>query len=117
MIKENPDGELELDIDQLSPAALLKLWELCKKVLPGFAKDSSSAGPTDDGPKHKSQGAQPKGKKNKPMSAQEQEARIAQLEALSSMYKGRPSEGADVEVTQAPTPTNESSDESSSEEE
>ncbi|KAK0384278.1 hypothetical protein NLU13_8366 [Sarocladium strictum] len=114
---ENPDGELELDIDQLSPAALLKLWELCKKVLPGFAKDSSSAGPTDDGPKHKSQGAQPKGKKNKPMSAQEQEARIAQLEALSSMYKGRPSEGADVEVTQAPTPTNESSDESSSEEE
>jgi bromodomain-containing factor 1 len=50
------------------------------------------------------------------MSAQEQEARIAQLEALSSMYK-RPGEGGDVEVTQAPTPTNESSDESSSEEE
>lgn len=50
------------------------------------------------------------------MSAQEQEARIAQLEALSSMYK-RPSEGGDVEVTQAPTPTHDSSDESSSEEE
>lgn len=113
---ENPEGELELDIDQLSPAALLKLWELCKKVLPGFAKDHVSSGPVDDGPKHKSQSAQPKGKKNKPMSAQEQEARIAQLEALSSMYK-RPSEGAEAEVTQAPTPTNESSDESSSEEE
>lgn len=115
---ENPEGELELDIDQLSSAALLKLWELCKKVLPGFAKDASAAaGPADDvGGKHSNKNAAAKGKKNKPMSAQEQEARIAQLEALSSMYK-RPSEGADVEVTQAPTPTNESSDESSSEEE
>ncbi|KAL2210679.1 hypothetical protein CC79DRAFT_1366061 [Sarocladium strictum] len=112
---ENPDGELELDIDQLSMTALLKLWELCKKVLPGFVKESSSSGPVDDGGKN-SKNAQPKGKKNKPMSAQEQEARIAQLEALSSMYK-RPGDGGDVEVTQAPTPTNESSDESSSEEE
>ncbi|GKU15951.1 unnamed protein product [Fusarium langsethiae] len=34
---ENTDGELELDIDQLSHEALLKLWELCRKVLPGFA--------------------------------------------------------------------------------
>lgn len=96
--------------------ALLKLWDLCKKVLPGFVKESSSSGPVDDGGKNSSKNAQPKGKKNKPMSAQEQEARIAQLEALSSMYK-RPGDGGDVEVTQAPTPTNESSDESSSEEE
>lgn len=115
---ENPEGELELDIDQLSVTALLKLWELCRKVLPGFAKDSTSAAElVDDGSAKGGKNAAPKGKKNKPMSAQEQEARIAQLEALSSMYKGRPSEGADVEVTQAPTPTNESSDESSSEEE
>ncbi|PFH55441.1 hypothetical protein XA68_18307 [Ophiocordyceps unilateralis] len=33
---ENTDGELELDIDQLSHDALFKLWDLCKKALPGF---------------------------------------------------------------------------------
>ncbi|EGX94098.1 transcription regulator BDF1, putative [Cordyceps militaris CM01] len=86
---ENNDGELELDIDQLSNDALLKLWELCKKVLPGFAKDSGHSAPAAPEPARpsKSKTTAGKPKKNKPMSAQEQEARIAQLTALRQMYK------------------------------
>lgn len=120
---ENNDGELELDIDQLSNDALLKLWELCKKVLPGFAKDSSGPAPAAPepvrAPKSKTTAGKPK--KNKPMSAQEQEARIAQLTALRQMYK-EGGEGSDPAApgmsgsVQSP-PLAYSSDDSDSEEE
>ncbi|KAL3602716.1 transcription initiation at TATA-containing promoter protein [Fusarium poae] len=119
---ENTDGELELDIDQLSNEALLKLWELCRKVLPGFGKDSnvpsspevSRAAP----PKHsKSSSTSAKPKKNKPMSAREQEERIAQLRGLRDLYRPGQEPGDAQPVLQAPTPTAESSDESDSEEE
>ncbi|OAQ95654.1 hypothetical protein LLEC1_05671 [Akanthomyces lecanii] len=119
---ENNDGELELDIDQLSNDALLKLWELCKKVLPGFAKDSSGPAPAPEpvrAPKSKTTAGKPK--KNKPMSAQEQEARIAQLTALRQMYKDG-GEGSDPAApgflgsAQSP-PLADSSDDSDSEEE
>ncbi|PQK12213.1 hypothetical protein BB8028_0003g08300 [Beauveria bassiana] len=119
---ENTDGELELDIDQLSNEALLKLWELCKKVLPGFAKDTAAPAPAPEpsrAPKSKTTAGKPK--KNKPMSAQEQEARIAQLTALRQMYKEGP-EGSDPAASgisglaQSP-PVADSSDDSDSEEE
>nr|CEG05635.1 unnamed protein product [Fusarium clavum] len=119
---ENTDGELELDIDQLSHEALLKLWELCRKVLPGFGKDSnvpsspeaSRAAP----PKHsKTSSTSAKPKKNKPMSAREQEERIAQLRGLRDLYRPGQEPGDAQPVLQAPTPTAESSDESDSEEE
>jgi bromodomain-containing factor 1 len=51
------------------------------------------------------------------MSAQEQEARIAQLQSLRNLYKGDGSAAQATDVTQAPTPTAESSDDSDSEEE
>lgn len=119
---ENNDGELELDIDQLSNDALLKLWELCKKVLPGFAKDSSGPAPAAEparAPKSKTTAGKPK--KNKPMSAQEQEARIAQLTALRQMYKDG-GEGSDPAAPGFPgsaqsPPLADSSDDSDSEEE
>ncbi|KAM0234385.1 hypothetical protein ACHAP5_010073 [Fusarium lateritium] len=119
---ENTDGELELDIDQLSNEALLKLWDLCKRVLPGFGRDSnvvpspevSRAAP----PKHsKSSSTSAKPKKNKPMSAREQEERIAQLRGLRDLYRPGQEPGDAQPVLQAPTPTAESSDESDSEEE
>lgn len=88
---ESEDGELELDIDQLSHEALLKLWELCKKVLPGFGKDASAAAASSPevsrGSSSKQAKTAAKPKKNKPMSAQEQEARIAQLRQIRDMYK------------------------------
>lgn len=117
---ENTDGELELDIDQLSNDALLKLWELCKKVLPGFAKDSTGPAAAPEparAPKPKTTAGKPK--KNKPMSAQEQEARIAQLTALRQMYKDGGGEGSDPAAPgmSAHSPPADSSDDSDSEEE
>ncbi|RSL42266.1 hypothetical protein CEP51_016498 [Fusarium floridanum] len=121
---ENNDGELELDIDQLSNDALLKLWELCKKVLPGFGKDSSAAAVSSPettrapAPKQsKSSSTSAKPKKNKPMSAREQEERIAQLRGLRDLYRPGQEPSDSQPVLQAPTPTAESSDESDSEEE
>ncbi|KAG6111452.1 hypothetical protein E4U13_004820 [Claviceps humidiphila] len=116
---ENNDGELELDIDQLSHDALCKLWDICRKAVPGFARDMEPlSAPEASRPSAKagskaSTAAKPK--KNKPMSASEQEQRIAELQALSQMYKN-PQE-ASPGVTQAPTPGAESSDDSDSEEE
>ncbi|KAH7145700.1 hypothetical protein B0J13DRAFT_325164 [Dactylonectria estremocensis] len=117
---ENNDGELELDIDQLSNEALLKLWELCRKVLPGFSKEaaqpvSSPEVTRPSNPKQSKNAAKPK--KNKPMSAREQEERIAQLRGLRDLYKPGQDSGDGQNVTQAPTPTAESSDDSDSEEE
>ncbi|KAJ6440736.1 transcription regulator BDF1 [Purpureocillium lavendulum] len=119
---ENKDGELELDIDQLSNAALFKLWDLCKKALPGFGKDSAAApnstpevnrAAAKQGPKTAA-----KPKKNKPMSAKEQEARIAELNALRQLYKGQ-EPGDAQKVAQAPMAgaSADSSDDSDSEEE
>ncbi|GAB0134270.1 hypothetical protein EsDP_00002649 [Epichloe bromicola] len=118
---ENNDGELELDIDQLSQDALGKLWDLCRKALPGFAKDMEPVpAPEASRPSAKqsskaSTAAKPK--KNKPMSASEQEQRIAELQALSQMYRNPQDSGDGPGVTQAPTPGAESSDDSDSEEE
>ncbi|KAL7794027.1 sporulation transcription factor [Trichoderma afarasin] len=118
---ENNEGELELDIDQLSNEALLKLWELCKKVLPGFGKDSTAAAkspevnravPAKQTPKSAS-----KPKKNKPMSAQEQEARIAQLTAIQQLYKPGQEPADEAPLGAAPNRHDESSDDSDSEEE
>ncbi|KAM0335072.1 hypothetical protein ACHAQA_000106 [Verticillium albo-atrum] len=92
---ENDSGELELEIDQLTPDALHKLWDLLKKVLPGFgaavhppptaARDSSPASGSGGNQKANKSG---KPKKNKPMNAREQEARIAELERLKNQYQG-----------------------------
>lgn len=121
---ENNDGELELDIDQLSNDALLKLWELCKKALPGFGKGSAfeAAEKAPKAPKPAaSSSSLGKPKKNKPMSAQEQEARIAQLTALRQMYKDG-QETSDVaggagDSMLSPPAGADSSDDSDSEEE
>lgn len=112
---------MELDIDQLSNDALLKLWDLCKKVLPGFAKDSAGPTAAESKPPKQPKTTAGKPKKNKPMSAQEQEARIAQLTALRQMYKdgndaGDVSMGGASAPVQSP-PIADSSDDSDSEEE
>lgn len=90
-MQENDSGELELEIDQLTNDALHKLWDLLKRVLPGFAASiptpappaARSQSPVNNGPKA-SKSSKPK--KNKPMNAKEQEARIAELERLKQSY-------------------------------
>lgn len=109
-----------MDIDQLSNDALLKLWDLCKKALPGFAKDSAPSAPEPKAPKAPRTSSAGKPKKNKPMSAQEQEARIAQLTALRQMYKDgqEPSDlGGGGTGSMLSPPLADSSDDSDSEEE
>ncbi|UQC90693.1 uncharacterized protein CLUP02_16223 [Colletotrichum lupini] len=92
---ENSSGELELEIDQLTNEALHKLWDLCKKTLPSFGQGLGSNGPAREASPvnnaaAKSSANKPsKSKKNKPMNAQEQEARIAELERLRNMYDGK----------------------------
>jgi bromodomain-containing factor 1 len=100
----------------------LKLWDLCKKVLPGFAKDSAGPTAVESRPPKQSKTTAGKPKKNKPMSAQEQEARIAQLTALRQMYKdgndvGDVSMGGSSAPMQQSPPIADSSDDSDSEEE
>ena len=121
--QENKDGELELDIDQLSNAALFKLWDLCKKALPGFGKDSAAA-PNSSPEVNRAAAKQApktaaKPKKNKPMSAKEQEARIAELNALRQLYKSGQEPADAPKMTQAPVALDaaDSSDDSDSEEE
>lgn len=98
---------------------MLKLWELCKKVLPGFAKDSSGVTKSPEvhraTPKQAAANAA-KPKKNKPMSAQEQEARIAQLQNLQQMYRPGQDQPDDFGVPDLGT-TLDSSEDSDSEEE
>lgn len=110
-----------MDIDQLSPEALLKLWELCKRVLPKFGKDAnatqvSSPEVQKTTAAKAAKNAPAKGKKNKPMSAQEQEQKIAHLRQIQELYHGgqEPPEAmtADAKMLSA----DESSDDSSEEE-
>ena len=103
-----------MDIDQLSNDALLKLWELCKKVLPSFGKDPAAANASSQvnrGPNKQAHKSAAKPKKNKPMSAQEQEARIAQLRGIRDLYKGGPDgEGMDMPDMDAEEGSSEESD-------
>ncbi|KAK1585736.1 uncharacterized protein LY79DRAFT_518175 [Colletotrichum navitas] len=123
---ENSSGELELEIDQLTNEALHKLWDLCKKALPTFANGLPSAPAREPSPVNsapaKSSGKPTKPKKNKPMNAQEQEARIAELERLRNMYDGNPKgdqerPGSSGRTNEAPVHDNDSESSDDSEEE
>lgn len=93
---ENDSGELELDIEQLSEEALVKLYDLATKTFPDLKtakeKTFAAAAPVAEppAPKHKSA---TKSKKNKPMSKIEQERRIAQLNELRAQA-GRQASGS-----------------------
>jgi bromodomain-containing factor 1 len=122
-LQENDSGELELDIDQLSNDCLLKLWDLCKKALPGFGKGlpapASSPAVNSGSAAKQASSKSGKPKKNKPMSAREQEDRIARLSRLRDLY----TEGKGGQEPTMPLPTQEaqvsgdSSEDSDSEEE
>jgi len=78
------DGaEIELDIDELDPHTLHKLYKYVSKNAPEIAKTYVPPPPPPEqtyDPKAKSKpGA--KGRKNKPMSAAEQEAKIKDIES------------------------------------
>lgn len=91
MIKEmmpdlgNDGAEIELDIDELDPHTLHKLYKYVSKNAPEIPKTyvpppapTAMAEPYEPKPKAK---AGSKGRKNKPMSAAEQEAKIKDIES------------------------------------
>lgn len=82
---------LELDIDQLSIAAIQKLWDLCAKSVPGFGRgDNGLAADTSMNSPPMDQAALPRSarpKKNKPMNAREQEERISKLKGIRDQFR------------------------------
>lgn len=102
----------------------MKLYELCKQVLPNFASslptvDNSPALSSAPAAKSTPAKSTAKPKKNKPMSAREQEQRIAELKKVRESFKD-----ASQELAPAVTPPPgaqltgaESSEDSDSEEE
>ncbi|TPX13529.1 uncharacterized protein E0L32_006000 [Thyridium curvatum] len=93
--EESEDGELELDIDQLSQDALRQLYELVVKHMPHLkvkevkkAPAASAAGLEGAG-----KGAGHKPKKHKPMGKAEQESRIQKLQEIKAQFQ-RPGSGS-----------------------
>ena len=91
---ENDSGELELDIEQLSDEALVRLYDLVLKAFPDLRKEKEKtfAAPPPPPPAPKAKAAA-KNKKNKPMSKMEQERRIQQLNELRAQA-GRQASGS-----------------------
>ncbi|KAJ5777532.1 hypothetical protein N7520_000778 [Penicillium odoratum] len=77
-LKGTQEAEIELDIDELPNNVLLLLLDFVKKNVPHIMDDEESA-PTAGY-------AAPKPKKNKPMSSNEQEARINTLQSNLSRF-------------------------------
>ncbi|KAK5658658.1 hypothetical protein OQA88_2054 [Cercophora sp. LCS_1] len=129
---ENDSGELELDIEQLSDEALVRLYDLAVKAFPNLRADkekSFAAPPAPEPPAPKPKGATTKNKKNKPMSRVEQERRLQQLTELRAQA-GRQGSGSQEPMESiegngngaaaadpTPNPPVDSDDEESSEEE
>lgn len=128
---ENDSGELELDIEQLSDEALVKLYDLAIKEFPHLRadKEKTFAAPPPPQPSAPKSKAAARNKKNKPMSKSEQERRIAQLNELRAQA-GRQGSGSQepmesiegngngrASTDPAPNPNLDSDDEESSEEE
>ena len=94
--QENDTGELELDIEQLSMPALIKLYDIIVKTFPHLRKNEPEpahepTAPARDRPKAS------KSKKNKPMNKVEQERKIAQLREVQAAF-ARPGSGSQEPV-------------------
>lgn len=123
-LTETDDDELELDMEQLSDEALVKLFDLVLKAFPSY-KDQLKKSEPAPAPAHNSHAAKTAAKKkNKPMGKAEQERKLEQLRALKDSYK-RPGSGSQEpvpsiepnETAQAGHRHDDSDDASSSEEE
>ena len=84
------DGELELDLELLSEDACIKLWDLCSKNASGTIADPSvGSSPTTNRKKSVAQHAAAANRsKHKPMTASEQDRKIAELRAVEARFKG-----------------------------
>lgn len=106
ILDKTEDDELELDMDQLSDEALVKLFDLVIKAFPHYRDQLKRSEPAPaPAPTHGSAATKSaKPKKNKPMGKAEQERKLEQLRELKNSYK-RPGSGS-----QEPLPSVEKND-------
>ncbi|KAK4223631.1 Bromodomain-containing factor 1 [Podospora fimiseda] len=91
---ENPDGELELDIEVLSDDVLAKIYDIVCKAHPEakvVRQEKERAHQAAAEPLTNKKSSATKSKKNKPMSKLEQERRIQQLNELRAQATRQPS--------------------------
>lgn len=121
--QESEDDELELDMDQLSDGALVKLLELVLSRFPEYKDQIKRQEPVAAPVHHSAPKGAAKGKKNKPMGKAEQERKLEQLRELKAAYKRNDSGSQEplpsVENNDGTTPghQHEDSDDASSSEE
>ncbi|KAJ5762447.1 uncharacterized protein N7511_005829 [Penicillium nucicola] len=114
-LKGTNDAEIELDIDELPNNVLIMLLSFVKKNVPGLGDDLE-----EEYTPASSTVAQPKPKKNKPMSKFEQEAQINMLQNNLSRFQGggglSPEPMPSVEHNESSDDDSDSSEEESEEE-
>ncbi|KAJ9149380.1 Bromodomain protein-3 [Pleurostoma richardsiae] len=125
-LPDTDDAELELDMEQLSDDALLRLFDMIVKAFPEYKaqlKDKHQEPEPAPRPAGVSKATKPK--KNKPMGKAEQERKLEQLRELKAKYP-RPGSGSQEPLPSvengdsshaAPPPAHYSDEDSSSEEE
>ncbi|KAJ0125298.1 transcription regulator [Diaporthe amygdali] len=95
-LTETDDDELELDMEQLSDEALVKLFDLVLKAFPTYKDQLKKQEPAPTAAQTSAAKSAAK-KKNKPMGKAEQERKLEQLKALKDSYK-RPGSGSQEPV-------------------
>ncbi|OAA56161.1 transcription regulator [Niveomyces insectorum RCEF 264] len=113
--EESENGELELDIDQLSQDALGKLYDLIVKAFPHMKVKAEKTRTTATDASGQAVGKPSRPKKHKPMGKLEQERNIEKLREIKAQFQ-RPGSGSQeplpsVEVNQ-PVEEDESEEES-----
>lgn len=90
-MQENDSGELELDLENLSTDALIKLYDISIKAFPSLKaeKERNLAAPPTQQEVTPAKPKSSKPKKNKPMTKAEQERRLQQLNDLKASIKNR----------------------------
>ncbi|KAL1850364.1 transcription initiation at TATA-containing promoter protein [Diaporthe australafricana] len=96
-LTETDDDELELDMEQLSDEALVKLFDLVLKAFPTYKDQLKKSEPAPTPAQNSNASKSAAKKKNKPMGKAEQERKLEQLKALKDSYK-RPGSGSQEPV-------------------
>lgn len=91
------DDELELDIDELSQETLFQLYKFVQKNTPGGGSISVSARPKAS--HRESQQLTKPNKKNKPMSKNEQDARISELQGKLTNFHHSGSQSPELSLS------------------
>jgi len=88
-LRDVHDDELELDIDEIPDEVVYELWEFVKKLQPKSHGVVDEDDDYEEDRGHKAAAASSHRKKNKPMTAREQESKIAQVREQLARFEGQ----------------------------